>query len=142
MSSFEKLQDHLHIVTPHGGMCAALAQAFRVDRMSPADLLLTFLKGQGIPLPEELEEARDCLPPVVLPQLDSFADDPGFRARMFAWAASGTTSLLDDDRIDVSIRVYSITVLRDANTQLWHRSSSSLATEHGLSCMQILRLVS
>lgn len=103
VSSFDKLEDHLEIVSPPGDMCQDLALALRDQSASPKALLLDFLRGRGIPCPEHFNDVKDTFDSIVHPQLE-LIDEPGFRARMFTWATTGTTSLVASDKIKVSLR--------------------------------------
>ncbi|KAI0362327.1 hypothetical protein OH77DRAFT_1528529 [Trametes cingulata] len=100
VSSFSALEDHLDFPEPPPGMCNALTSALGDPGTTPRDLFLEFLKGDGVPDIEALEHARGCFSPSVIPQLE-LAAQPGFRARMFTWAAAGSTSLGPNDMIRV-----------------------------------------
>ncbi|KAI0354352.1 hypothetical protein OH77DRAFT_1548247 [Trametes cingulata] len=100
MSSFAALEDHLDIVAPSSAMCLALANELGEPGASPTDFLIKFLKGEGIPDADALQNARGCFTPSVLSQLEHAAE-PGFRVRMFTLAVTGSTSLAPNDTIRV-----------------------------------------
>lgn len=86
-------------------MLSAFSTALGEAGISPSDLLIAFLEQDGVPDPMALADARDGLAPAVLSQLE-FVDQPGFRARMFTWAATGTTSLAPNEKIKVFALAY------------------------------------
>lgn len=106
ISSYAKLLDHLDLVPPSEAMNDALRRALTDPLACLEDILLNFLQGSGLPDPLRFEQAKAFFDPIVISQLDSI-DDPGFRARMFMWAATGSTSLAAGAKIRVSILLVS-----------------------------------
>ncbi|KAJ7065636.1 hypothetical protein C8F01DRAFT_1126272 [Mycena amicta] len=78
----------------------------RFNGLIPTDLntlLLSFLRGTGVPSLLALQAAQRRLSPLVRTQLDK-VDDPSFRPRMLCWAATGHPQMMLGENESIEAR--------------------------------------
>ena len=97
ISSYHTLLRHLQLVDPPAVLQERLdaASAFinGSSRVTFLSLLARFLQGTGIPCPDLFASAQEHFNPIV--DLDAI-EEGGFRAKMFCWAATGSSERATD----------------------------------------------
>lgn len=104
ITGYESISDHLSFLHSPAGLDAAIASVAG-DRATVQSLVEDFLQGSGIPCPEKFDDLRGGFTTLV--DLDKI-DTPGFRAKVFAWAATGSPTINPDDTRKFTVSTYSI----------------------------------
>lgn len=86
-----------------GGLDAAIASVVG-DGATFQGLVEEFLQGSGIPCPSKFDELKDGFNTLI--DLNKI-DTPGFRSRVFTWAATGSPTISPDDTKKIAVSTYS-----------------------------------
>lgn len=101
ITDFSCLLPVLEIAEPPARALEEIALALSQPDLSISSLFCTFFEGSGVPFPLLFDEIKHTFDPIIdLSQIDS----PGFRAKIFAWATTGSPCIGSrDEKIHVSI---------------------------------------
>jgi hypothetical protein len=99
ITGYESICDHISFLQPPAGLEDAITL---VDggRATVETLVEEFLQGSGIPCPAKFDELRGGFSNLI--DLDKI-DTPGFRARVFTWAATGSPTISPDDTRKIAV---------------------------------------
>ena len=102
ITGYESISDHISFLQSPAGLDAAVASvAGSSDRATVQSLIEEFLQGSGTPCPAKFDELKGGFSTLI--DLDK-ADTPGFRARVFTWAATGSPTISPDDTRKIAVR--------------------------------------
>jgi hypothetical protein len=104
ITGYESISDHISFLQSPAELDAAIASVAG-DRATVQSLVEDFLQGSGIPCPEKFEELKGGFSTLI--DLDKI-DTPGFRARVFTWAATGSPTISPDDTRRITVSTFSI----------------------------------
>jgi hypothetical protein len=99
ITGYESICDHISFLHSPAGLDAAIASVAG-DRATVQSLVEDFLQGSGIPCPEQFVELKGGFNTLI--DLDKI-DTPGFRARVFTWAATGSPTISPDDTRKIAV---------------------------------------
>ncbi|KAF8804651.1 hypothetical protein BYT27DRAFT_7213790 [Phlegmacium glaucopus] len=93
ITGYDSIQDYISFMQSPAGLDAAIA-VVAGHGATVQSLIEEFLQGSGIPCPTKFDELKGGFSTLI--DLDK-ADTPGFRARVFTWAATGCPTVSPDD---------------------------------------------
>ena len=102
ITGYESISDHISFLQSPAGLDAAVASVAG-DRVTVQSLIEEFLQGSGIPCPAKFDELKGGFNTLI--DLDK-TDTPGFRARVFTWAATGSPAISPDDTRKIAVSAY------------------------------------
>jgi hypothetical protein len=101
ITGYGSISDHISFMQTPAGLDAAIASVVE-DRATFQSLVEEFLQGSGIPCPAEFDELKGGFSTLVdLQKIDT----PGFRARVFTWAATGSPTISPDDTKKIAVSI-------------------------------------
>ena len=99
IAGYESISDYISFLPSPTGLDAAIASVAG-DRATVQSLIEEFLQGSGIPCPAKFDELRGGFSTLIdLSKIDT----PGFRARVFTWAATGSPAISPDDTRKIAV---------------------------------------
>ena len=104
ITGYESIRDHVSFLHSPVGLDAAIASVAG-DRATFQSLAEDFLQGSGIPCPEKFDDLRGGFSNLI--DFDKI-DTPGFRAKVFTWAATGSPAISPDETRKITVSIYSI----------------------------------
>ena len=102
---YESISDHISFVQSPAGLDAAIAYVAG-DGATVQSLIEEFLQGSGIPCPAKFDELSGFNSLIDLSKIDT----PGFRARVFTWAATGSPAVSPDSTKEIAVSTLLLTV--------------------------------
>jgi hypothetical protein len=145
ISSFDTLLPHLRIATPSIQLQVQLDSALsnRSYHATFSNLLTSFLRGAGVPCPDLWNDAREHFNSIIDLTL---VDHSGFRARMFCWAATGSSERAADaspisvSSINLYLYLFLINFARSASLRIRIRVTATMLSDR--LCSKRARLIS
>jgi hypothetical protein len=105
ITGYESISDHISFFHSPAGLDAAITSvASAGDGATVQSLVEDFLQDAGIPCRKKIDELKGGF--------NSFIDlnkinTPGFRARVFIWAATGSPTISPDDTRKIAVSICS-----------------------------------
>ena len=103
ITGYESISDHISFMQSPAGLDTAIASVAG-DRATVQSLVKDFLQGSGIPCPVRFDELKGGFNSII--NLNKI-DTPGFRARVFTWAATGSLTISPDDTKKIAVSTHS-----------------------------------
>jgi hypothetical protein len=99
ITGYESISDHISFLHSPAGLDPAIASVAG-DGATVQSLVEDFLQDAGIPCPEKFDKLKGGFNSLI--DLDKI-DTPGFRARVFTWAATGSPTISPDDTRKIAV---------------------------------------